>query len=1213
MTPEELERKLSGLQWKEAPRALDEKVIGAARARARRKRAIRILLVPAAAAAAVLFSLVAYWSAGGSQPSDFDRDPALWGIVTDSRGDAPPVGTRLGGSSSIRTGADGLVAVSLRDGSSIRLNTSSSLRVDGSMWRWKLDAGELWGQANPKGARPDIVIDTPAATARVTGTEFNLRASTARTLLAVRHGSVEISNSVGRAVVTDRRQAQARPDAAPRVIPLANEDRVFGWARQLKGIRRHPIERSFLDDEPAGEGSAGTLEAGGTRLSIRRHSIRVRIEDDIATTEVEQVFFNPTSRRLEGTFRFPLPKDASIQRFAMTVTGDKLMEGRIVEKHRARQIYESIVRRMEDPGLLEWQEGNQFSARVFPIEPMSEKRIVIGYTQTLSRRDGEAQYVFPLVSEALETNPPENSTIEVSIKARGTLAAFESPSHHLDISRKDESELMARAEASGYVPLNDLVIHYRVDDRRTAAALTQGDYFLLRLNPEFKGSRQAAGSTYVYWLDASHSTSASLREIQYNLLSRLLARLAETDRFTLFSSNLRGRFLMAEPLPATPENIELALARAWGMDTEGATDLGASMEDLAKGMPEGATVVYIGDGVATVGTRGAAELARLLPAKAARFFAFALGNSVNELLLEGLAGRSGRVLRLTPGDHLGRRVREFAWSLSKPMLRDIAIEIEGAEEVYPKQFTALGRGEELIVLGRRTAASLKVRVKGSDGFESTAQVDMSGAPENSSLARLWAQRRIKDLLATDEGGRHKSEIVSLSEKYSVMSPYTSLLVLETEQEYVKYRIEKPKNEEEKVKGKAYVPGFKDGLRDYKEREKTPEDPGRFNFDGWSRMDEDGEKFPPAEVFRGQDPAAPPIAGPGLMRGERGPSEAGSWGGERDSTILEMGQPSRLVEIIERTRDGRQQYMALEALQSLIAGGQIAERSLQTEALQTLLRYRPRYQDGWIRLGRLYAETGDKDLALRAISTVVEVAPDDPAARQILCRELSARGEFAMVRGELEEITRLRPEEPEAYFQLAEAAAKGGHWSECEAVYRRLLRYNFDERFGPVEERARNGLADAYRAMIAQGAGPRSEIEEKLRRLTAGRLEFKDVRIVLTWKSASTDVDLWVSAPGEEKCSYQQKSTFRGGRLDKDVTTGYGPETYTLPETRSGKWLVEVNYYSGRVMTEGKVEIVLFEGTDREVRRSFPFAFKSDDAGKTVRIWEGDLKELAQPK
>ena len=99
----------------------------------------------------------------------------------------------------------------------------------------------------------------------------------------------------------------------------------------------------------------------------------------------------------------------------------------------------------------------------------------------------------------------------------------------------------------------------------------------------------------------------------------------------------------------------------------------------------------------------------------------------------------------------------------------------------------------------------------------------------------------------------------------------------------------------------------------------------------------------------------------------------------------------------------------------------------------------------------------------------------------------------------------------------------------------------------------------------------------------------DLKIVLTWDTDKTDMDLWVWDPGGEKVFYSHKTSKVGGQLDIDVTTGYGPETFTLQDAVAGNYQIQIqNYSPGQSpVTRMRVDLILFEGTDRELRRSFP--------------------------
>src|SRR5436190_21657455 len=254
-------------------------------------------------------------------------------------------------------------------------------------------------------------------------------------------------------------------------------------------------------------------------LGLKSHDVTVEILDGIAKTTVEENFENHTDRRLEGTFNFPLPSDASISRLALEVNG-KIEEGTCLERERAREVFESIVRRMQDPALLEWQPGGFFKCRVFPIEPRSTKRVIVAYTQALPCFRGKMTYVYPLASEKTRTHPPEEVRISVLARFAGTLAKVESPSHRLDVQRRNANEASMSFRATHYRPNNDFVVTLEPGDEevRVVSHKTDGEdgYFACFATPQGGGERTPANHAFV--LDISASTSAPRLDVAKRLV-----------------------------------------------------------------------------------------------------------------------------------------------------------------------------------------------------------------------------------------------------------------------------------------------------------------------------------------------------------------------------------------------------------------------------------------------------------------------------------------------------------------------------------------------------------------------------------------------------------------------------------------------------------------------------------------------------------------------
>src|SRR5512135_2381213 len=172
-------------------------------------------------------------------------------------------------------------------------------------------------------------------------------------------------------------------------------------------------------------------------ISVKYHHVDVTIKDQVATTHVDQVFVNNAGFAVEGTYIFPLPEDAAISSFDMTVDGQKY-EGKLLGREEARAIYEDIVRRQKDPALLEYVGRGAFQARIFPIPPGGERRIELTYSQVLNQQNGLVHYRYPLNTEKFSAQPVQDVSVTVQIEDRSPLRAVYSPSHPIQVTREGE-------------------------------------------------------------------------------------------------------------------------------------------------------------------------------------------------------------------------------------------------------------------------------------------------------------------------------------------------------------------------------------------------------------------------------------------------------------------------------------------------------------------------------------------------------------------------------------------------------------------------------------------------------------------------------------------------------------------------------------------------------------------------------------------------------
>ena len=387
-------------------------------------------------------------------------------------------------------------------------------------------------------------------------------------------------------------------------------------------------------------------------LTVGYHKVTVDIRDQIARTVVEESFVNHTKSRLEGVFYFPLPHDASISGFGMWI-GDELVEADIVEKQRAREIYETILREKRDPGLLEWAGGNMFKARVFPIFAHSEKRVKISYTQVLPLRRGHYRYSYALRSELLQQNPLRELLIDVRVHSGLPLADATCTSHDARIDRTANSAHIEFA-AQEYSPKRDFEVRIAVDHRKTPVALMphrrgEDGYFLLFVTPpadesDWQRELLRAGDPVELLIlaDTSGSMDPAQRTAQDAFVAALLMSLTEHDRFNLAACDLGCTWFRDQSAPASDETIEQARDFLAARRSLGWTDLDAVFAEVMQRAKPSTHVVYVGDGIITTGDADPIAFVKRLKrlyatGQGAAFHAVAPGSSFEAPVMKAIA------------------------------------------------------------------------------------------------------------------------------------------------------------------------------------------------------------------------------------------------------------------------------------------------------------------------------------------------------------------------------------------------------------------------------------------------------------------------------------------------------------------------------------------------------------------------------------------------
>ncbi|MEX2608125.1 MAG: VIT domain-containing protein [Kiritimatiellia bacterium] len=574
-----------------------------------------------------------------------------------------------------------------------------------------------------------------------------------------------------------------------------------GW---LKGY--------LSDDSTEAMGSLlAKVDGRNVPLTMGYHKVTVDIRDQIARTVIEESFINHTHQVLEGIFYFPLPADASISEFGMWI-GDELVHGEIVEKQRAREIYETILREKRDPGLLEWSGGNLFKARVYPI--VGEKRIKIGYTQVLPKVGNRYSYRYGLQSDLFRQMPLKELKLEVRVHSAESLRQVFSPSH---LCRTDRSEHAAVVEyqAEEVVPERDFVLHIETRADDTALRViphSRGDdgYFMMMLQPPDTGvppSRSlltaADPMQLVVMVDTSGSVSGPVRKTQLDFLSALLNGLGDEDRVQVMTFDTEVRWVTDAFTEMSPENRGQILEAVEERNPLGWSDFDLAFDALQKRIQGPARVIVISDGIPT--TRDADARAWIdrfsrMSFDDFTFHAVAPGNQYEASVLKAMAGKGGGSWRGIDSEDPSGTANSLLNELTTPSVKNLSLQFKGLDvaAVYPEILPNLPVGSQQRIVGRYNASAgqQKGEVVVTGTFDGkpvayTTTIELDSAEEgNSFIPRLWARSHLDKLLAQGPAPEIQEQIISLSEAYQIMTPYTSFLVLESDADRERFAVEK---------------------------------------------------------------------------------------------------------------------------------------------------------------------------------------------------------------------------------------------------------------------------------------------------------------------------------------------------------------------------------------------------------------------------------------
>lgn len=541
-------------------------------------------------------------------------------------------------------------------------------------------------------------------------------------------------------------------------------------------------------------------------VQLESLKVMTEIQDLVATTRFEHTFYNPNARPVEGHFIFPVPEDAHVEQFSMTINGRET-PAELLDAKKAREIYDDIVRSMRDPAILQYHGSGLLKADVFPIDAHGRKHVQLTLRQVLPKYGDFASWRCALPH--VQTRPISSLHVDLRVKTTQALKTAFSPSHAFEVLERDGHSAHFDLTLRDHIPSRDIefLVSWAQDVLGCSLLTYRSDthedgFFMLSITPELQlKTNHALPKDIAFVVDTSGSMAGDKLKQARTALSFCLNTLEPGDRFQIIRFSTEAEALAPSWLSARGDDLARGLAFVDDMQAMGGTHVEDALRQvlrLARDPGRLQAVMLLSDGKPTIGVRDDDELAALLTAQnqAMRVFCFGIGDQINTHLLDRISTRAGGTCTYVHAqEDLELKVSQFFASIKTPVLASPHLSSRGVKlkALHPNPIPDLFSGKTQHILGvyeGHGQAELTLEGTFFDGARSR-DYEFEFPKEDSKgdfVARLWAQRRVAFLL--DEIRLHgesqelREEVVKLARKFGIISPYTSYLIVEDEERLV---------------------------------------------------------------------------------------------------------------------------------------------------------------------------------------------------------------------------------------------------------------------------------------------------------------------------------------------------------------------------------------------------------------------------------------------
>ena len=909
-------------------------------------------------------------------------------------------------------------------------------------------------------------------------------------------------------------------------------------------------------------------------MQLQDLSVDILVMGQTAVTTMEMTFYNPNSRIMEGEFEFPLSNGQEVSRFALDING-KLREGVVVDKALGRKAFEDIVRRGIDPGLLEKTEGNNFRARVYPMPRRGTRRILIAFEQELSQKNGQDFYFLP-IANAVKL---KKFKIHTEVVSRFVKADIQN-SLQLDFTQSRNSYI-SEIEQSNYTLDKNIGLTFPKIDKPQLITATNGNesylYGNVALEKQSLREKEAPKSIGILW-DSSLSNEKRDFAKEYALLDAYFKEIKNT-KVTLTTFHIRAtKPVTFEVKDGNWQELREYLEK---QVYDGATDGNAMV------FPKGADqYLLFSDGIFNFGAKEF-DLPSLVKSLQAPVSVISSLQVANWDKLQYLAGATGGALINLTTQALSEALKALRYQSFQ--LLSYKVKSGNVTDLYPQKGALVG--ENFTFAGQLSSEEATVVV--SLGYPGKVIVEKeltftkdntSGTGEFALLRRIWAEKKIAQL---QREGALAKDIDAVGRQYGIVTEGNSLIVLETVADYVRYQITPPKElqrEYERLVNKEKQDKEKEKKEHLDYVVKLSEAQSKwwntsFPIAGTQPVKNTAERSSDESAAGINMRASASVSRSLAIRGIGSISESSQAelaevvvSGYSRSSRKERRQNKKAAKETAQVLNDEEESEAEDRSGELANTSKIAlndynpdtpylkvmEYADPAKAVETYYKLKKEYGQTpsfYVDVADYFFKKGDIEQAILVVSNLAELSLEDAQLLRVLAYKLSAYKAYPEAVSISREVVAIREEEPQSYRDLGLALAQAGEYQQAIETLYKVVERRWDQRFRDVQLIVMNEINN----IVNTQKGLRTSFIDK--RLL--KKEPVDIRVVLTWDTDNSDMDLWVTDPEEERCFYGHRQTYLGGIISQDVTGGYGPEEFMLKKASKGNYKIEVNYYGNR--------------------------------------------------